>query len=96
MKTTTQPTYVLFGKEAIELYKYSIDALVSSNNLKYNVGAYTTIGNFITDKNRWNNFKVISKKEYSKLSKHINENKNSFRFIPFFDTMKKSFAHQLL
>lgn len=91
-----QPTYVLFGKEAIELYKYSIDKLVSSNNLKYNVGAYTSISAFITDKNCWYNFKVISKKEYTKLSKHINENKNSFMFRPFFDAMNKSFAHQLL
>ena len=96
MQTTVQPTYVLFGKEAIELYKFSIDKLVSSKNLKYNVGAYTNISTFIADKNCWNNFKVISKKEYTKLSKHINENKNSFNFRPFFDVMKKSFAHQLL
>ena len=96
MKTTTQPTYVLFGKEAIELYKFSVDKLVLSNNLKYNVGAYTSVSAFIAEKNCWNDFKVISKKEYARLSKHINENKNSFMFRPFFDAIKKSFAYQLI
>lgn len=96
MKTIKKPTYVLFGNEAVELYKISIDTLVLSNNLKYNIGAYTNISAFIADKNCWNNFKVINKKEYTKLSKHINENKNSFKFKPFFDAINKSFAYQLL
>jgi len=96
MKTTTQPTYVLFGKKAIELYKSSIESLVLSNDLKYNVGAYTNVSTFIADKNCWNDFTIIDKNDYTKLMKHIKANKNSFSFIPFFDTIKKSFAYQLV
>ena len=94
MKSTTQPTYVLFGKQAIELYKSSLDRLVLSQDLKYNVGAYTNVSAFIADKNCWNDFTIINKKEYAQLAKHINKNKTNFSFIPFFDTIKKSFAFQ--
>jgi len=94
MKSTTTPTYVLFGKQAIELYKSSTDNLLQTDGLKYNVGAYTNVSAFIADKNRWNDFTVINKKDYAKLSKHIHSNKMSFSFIPFFDTLKKSFAFQ--
>jgi len=96
MKTTIQqPTYVLFGKRAIERYKMSLNALINSKNLKYNVGIYTNVTTFIIDKNCWNDFTVISEKEYTLLNEHINENKNEFNFIPFFDTRRKSFAYQL-
>ena len=96
MKTATQPTYVLFGKKAIELYKLSIDHLVMSNDLKYNVGTYTDVSSFVADKNCWNDFTIISKTDYTRLIKHINENKSNFSFVPFFDTIKKSFAYQLV
>ncbi len=94
MKSTKKPTYVLFGKEAIELYKSSIDTLEISTGLKYNVGAYTNVSAFIADKNRWNDFMTISKKDYARLAKHIQSNKISFSFIPFFDTLRKSFSFQ--
>ena len=94
MKQTTQPTYVLFGKQAIEIYKSSIDSLVLSKELKYNVGAYTNVSAFVADKNRWNDFTIINKKDYAKLAHHINTNKANFSFIPFFDTIRKSFAFQ--
>ncbi len=94
MKSTSQPTYVLFGKQAIELYKSSVEHLVSSQGLKYNVGAYTNVSAFVADKNRWNDFTIINKKEYAQLSRHISRNKTNFSFIPFFDSLKKSFAFQ--
>ncbi len=94
MKSTTQPTYVLFGKQAIELYKSSIENLVVADDLKFNVGAYTNVRAFIADKNRWNDFVIITRKEYAKLAKHIQSNKSSFSFIQFLDTLKKSFAFQ--
>ena len=90
MKTTT--TYVLFGKDAILKYKTSLDHLLQSQDLKYDVAAYTSVNTFVRDKNCWNDFTVISQRDYQKLMKHINAHRTSFQFIPYFDSSKKSFV----
>ncbi|RPD99622.1 hypothetical protein EGM88_03505 [Aureibaculum marinum] len=62
-------TYVLFGAEAIQIYKISLDMLLSSVHLNYKVGAYNDVKTFVKESEKWDDFIEINKNDYIKLKK---------------------------
>jgi len=62
-----EPTYVLFGNEAIKIYKMSLKLLVTSNHINYKVGAYVDVSNFVKEAQNWDDFIEITEDEYLKL-----------------------------
>ena len=62
-------TYVLFGKEAIGLYKMSIRMLINSIEVDYKVGAYVSIKKFVDETKAWDDFLEISKQDFLLLRK---------------------------
>jgi len=63
-----EPTYVLFGNEAIRIYKMSLKLLISSAHITYRVGAYLDISKFVKDAQKWDDFIEISEDDYQKLN----------------------------
>ena len=79
MREKKQPTFVLFGKEAITMFKVSAERLIKTTDINYYVGAYTDVRAFVIEKNQRGPFVVINKKEYRKLSKNLSEPKATSR-----------------
>ncbi len=64
-------TYVLFGKEAVELYTVSLKLLLSSTTyVNYKVGAYNDVKRFMLEQNKWTKFIEIPESDYLYLKKH--------------------------
>lgn len=57
-------TYVLFGKEAIKLYRLSLKTLINSLNVDFKVGAYGSVKKFVSDTREWDDFVEISKEDF--------------------------------
>ncbi len=75
-----EPTYVLFGNEAIRIYKMSLKLLLTSNHITYKVGAYKDVSKFVKDAQNWDDFIEISEDDFLKLNisylKSINSDKS--------------------
>jgi hypothetical protein len=75
-----EPTYVLFGNEAIRIYKMSLKLLISSAHITYKVGIYSDVSKFVKDAQKWDDFVEISEDDYLKLNesylKSINNEKS--------------------
>lgn len=83
-------TYVLFGREAIQLYKLSMELLLDAINLKYKVGAYADVKQFVNESKKWDDFMEIDKDSYEKLkennyAKRRKKNKNGFSILKIFN-----------
>ncbi|MET2983983.1 hypothetical protein [Aureibaculum conchae] len=66
-------TYVLFGAEAIQIYKISLGMLLSSAHLTYKVGAYNDVKAFVDESKKWDDFIEINKSDYVTLKKKLVE-----------------------
>lgn len=64
-----EATYVLFGSEAIRIYKISIDLLLASSDVKYKIGAFTEIRAFVDESKKWDGFFEIDKNDFLRLKK---------------------------
>ena len=75
-----EPTYVLFGNEAIRIYKMSLKLLLTSNHITYKVGAYLDVSEFVNEAQNWDDFIEISEDDYLKLNisylKSLNSDKS--------------------
>lgn len=75
-----EPTYVLFGNEAIRIYKMSLKLLLTSNHITYKVGAYLDVSKFVNEAQNWDDFIEISEDDYLKLNisylRSLNSNKS--------------------
>ncbi|PID69305.1 MAG: hypothetical protein CSA39_02660 [Flavobacteriales bacterium] len=82
-----EPTYVLFGREAIHLYKISIDLLMDAIKVKYKVGAYNDVKQFVNESKNWDDFMEIDKADYQKLKnkQYYYKSKNGFSFMNMFN-----------
>lgn len=65
-------TYVLFGKEAVLLYKTSVNSLLNTN-VNYKVGRYTSVKDFVHESQKWDSFIEITQEDYEMLK---NKSKN--------------------
>jgi len=64
-------TYILFGKEAVDLYKVSLKLLLSSTSyVDYKVGAYNDVKRFMQEQKNWKVFIEIPENDYLYLKKH--------------------------
>ena len=81
---TKEITYVLFGKEAIKLYRLSRNTLINSIDVSFKVGAYSSVKQFVSDALQWDDFIEIPEVDYLKLS-------NVAAKDPQYKTRKKSF-----
>ena len=87
-------TFVLFGKEAIDLYNVSLKLLASSTSyVSYKIGAYKDVKRFMKEQKNWDAFLEITESDYLHLKKHafkspvINSStigKKKFSFINLF------------
>jgi hypothetical protein len=69
--TENEFTYVLFGKEAVELYNVSLKLLLSSTTyVDYKVGAYKDVKRFMQEQKKWSEFIEIPESDYLHLKKH--------------------------
>lgn len=68
-------TYVLLGKEAIMLYKTSVNTLIETTDVYFKVGAYSSVKKFVDDSSEWDDFVEISKEEFLLLEKHMADRK---------------------
>ena len=57
-------TYVLFGKEAVKLYRLSPKALMNSLDVDFHVGAYSSVRKFVSDTKDWDDFVEIPKEDF--------------------------------
>ena len=64
-------TYVLFGSEAIKIYKMSLKLLLSSNYIDYKVGAYSDVKRFMKETEKWESFIEINKNEFLQLKQKL-------------------------
>lgn len=69
-------TYVLFGNEAIRIYKMSLKLLLSSNHVRFKVGAYKDVSKFVKEAQKWDDFIEINEEDYIKLNKTYLRNLN--------------------
>ena len=64
-------TYVLFGKEAVDLYNVSLKLLLASTSyVEYKVGAYNDVRRFMVEQKKWDQFTEITESDYLYLKKH--------------------------
>ncbi len=64
-------TYILFGKEAVDLYNVSLKLLLSSTSyVDYKVGAYNDVKRFMKEQKNWAVFIEIPENDYLYLKKH--------------------------
>ncbi len=66
-ETTEELSYVLFGDDAIKIYKMSLKLLLSSNHIKYKVNSFDEVKSFMQEAANWDNYIEISKGEYLQL-----------------------------
>lgn len=64
-----QATYVLFGNEAINIFKVSPHLLIASEDINYDVGEFYDIKTFVQATNVWDAFLEIDKAAYLKLAR---------------------------
>lgn len=81
-------TYVLFGNEAVKLYKLSLKTLVNSLDVDFRVGAYVSVKKFVDDSKEWGDFVEISKDDFLLLRKISSKNTG-------IKTKKRSFFSKL-
>ena len=67
-------TYVLFGKEAIKLYKLSLKILMNSSDVDFKVGAYSSVKKFVNDTKGWDDYTEIPKEDFLLLRKISSDN----------------------
>ena len=72
-----KPSYILFGKEAVSIFKISLNQLLMSKDLEYAVGKYSSISEFLKEAKNWNDYIEINEKEY-KILKANSRNLNPF------------------
>lgn len=72
-KENNEITYVLFGKEAVLLYKTSANSLLNTT-VNYKVGSYTSVKDFVHESQKWDSFIEITQEEYE-LLKGASKNK---------------------
>ncbi len=84
-------TYVLFGDEAVSIYRVSIKHLLKAEDVKYAVGRYVTVKSFFEEKEKWKNYIEIDYPDYVTLKKHLdtiyalaNKKKSFFSFLKLF------------
>ena len=64
-------TYVLFGKEAVDLYNISLKLLLSSTTyVSYKAAAYNDVKRFMIEQKKWDKFIEIPESDYLHLKKH--------------------------
>ena len=63
-------TYVMFGSEAISLYKMSLRILLSSSYVEYKIGAYIDVKQFVQETQKWDSFIEISESDFTRIRKH--------------------------
>ena len=64
-------TYILFGKEAVDLYNISLKLLLSSiTYIEYKAGAYNDVRRFMNEQKKWDKFIEIPESDYLYLKKH--------------------------
>ena len=64
-------TYILFGKEAVDLYNVSLKLLLSSTSyVRYKAGAYNDVKRFMIEQKKWDKFIEIPESDYLYLKKH--------------------------
>jgi len=68
-----EPTYVLFGSEAIHIYGLSLSMLLTSTQLEYKVAAYQEVSNFVEESKKWDDFIEINEKDYILLKNHLSK-----------------------
>ncbi len=69
--TDNEYTYILFGKEAVDLYNVSLKLLLSSTSyVEYKVGAYNDVKRFMQEQKNWDVFVEIPENDYLYLKKH--------------------------
>ncbi|MCF6349284.1 MAG: hypothetical protein L3J20_13485 [Flavobacteriaceae bacterium] len=64
-------TYVLFGKEAIFIYQISLDKLLRTEDIKYDIGEFSTIKKFKEESEKWDDFIEIELEDYLKIKAHF-------------------------
>ncbi len=69
-------TYVLFGAEAVSIYRVSIKQLLKTNNIEYNVGEYQSVKEFFTEKEKWGNYIEIDYSDYKIIKEHLDSKFN--------------------
>ena len=63
-------TYVMFGSEAISLYKMSLSILLASSYVEYKIGAYIDVKQFVQETQKWDSFIEISESDFKRIRKH--------------------------
>ena len=63
-------TYVMFGSEAIGLYKMSLSILLASSYVEYKIGAYIDVKQFVMETQKWDSFIEISESDFRRIKKH--------------------------
>lgn len=85
-------TYVLFGDEAVSIYRVSIKQLLKAEDINYTVGEYLTVKDFFEEKNKWENYIEIDYSNYLTLKNHLDtkrgvlkKRKKRFSFFKLFE-----------
>ncbi len=60
--------YVLFGKEAIQLFSISIELLLEDMFIKYKVKSFNDTRAFIKENKKWDGYIEINKKDFFKIN----------------------------
>lgn len=66
------PTYVLFGSNAIELYKISIEELLKQRSIRFHIGKYSDLNEFFKERQRWDDCIEIPFQDFVKLDLYKN------------------------
>ncbi len=83
------PSYVLFGCEAVYLYKISVKHLLHATNIEFNVKPLSSVKDFIKESEKWDDYIEIEHDEYQKIRLHLKKNPE------FTGEVKKSFFARL-
>ncbi len=88
MRNSTEDiaTYVLFGDEAVSIYKISIKHLLKAEDINYEIGEFITVKSFFIEKNKWRNYIEIDYSDYKIIKAHLEAN------IKFGKKRKKRFS----
>jgi hypothetical protein len=82
-------TYVLFGDEAVSIYRVSIKQLLKTNNIDYTVGEYQSVKEFFKEKDNWGNYIEIGYSDYKTIKTHLdtklNKDKKRKKRFSFFN-----------
>tara|TARA_R110002073_G_scaffold220418_1_gene380575 strand:- start:62115 stop:62408 length:294 start_codon:yes stop_codon:yes gene_type:complete len=70
IKQESDLTYVLFGSEAIRMYRISMKLLLSSPYVEYKVDAYNDVKKFVRETKNWDEFLEINEYDFLLLRQH--------------------------